>query len=235
MLTPDETPDIDDEEVTESQEVAISQRKLNRAARATWILSTLVALLLILYALVPHNEAGISTHVLVIFVVGVLFFTAVLIYLVVRSDYADIPENNWLRLVATLIALIASLIFFALTYDQIAYSDPTQFVGIQTFVDSLYFTLATTLTVGYGDIHAAGQLARIMVIIQMIFTVIVLAASARSIGGIIQNHAKMKKLEKAEARIKAKKQAAKKAAREAAEQTTKDVDKAKGIDKDSNG
>ena len=43
--------------------------------------------------------------------------------------------------------------------------------------------LAGLATVGFGDIHAKGQLARLLVIAQILFNVVVLAAAFRVLAG----------------------------------------------------
>ena len=50
---------------------------------------------------------------------------------------------------------------------------------MHTRVDALYFTLATMATVGYGDIHAEGQVARAMVCAVIAFDVVVVASLVR--------------------------------------------------------
>ena len=45
-----------------------------------------------------------------------------------------------------------------------------QFVGLQTRLDALYFTGVTMATVGYGDIHPTGQVARAVVLVQLVYT-----------------------------------------------------------------
>ena len=50
--------------------------------------------------------------------------------------------------------------------------DPDQFAQLQTRLDALYFTMATAATVGYGDVHAVGQTARALVLVQMVFNVV---------------------------------------------------------------
>jgi len=59
-----------------------------------------------------------------------------------------------------------------------AVSGPGQFVGLETKTDALYFALATLTTVGYGDVHAAGQVARGVVAVQLVFNVAVIATGA---------------------------------------------------------
>ncbi|GAA1977233.1 potassium channel family protein [Nocardioides panacihumi] len=80
-----------------------------------------------------------------------------------------------------LLALVVGVLGFALAFYVIAERQPGQFYGLETRVDSLYFTMTTLLTIGYGDVHAAGQLARVLVMIQMIFDVAVIATA----GGVL--------------------------------------------------
>lgn len=66
---------------------------------------------------------------------------------------------------ARLLAAVATL---ALAFYTAA-ATPGQFVGLETRTDALYFTMAT---IGYGDIHATGQLARILVIVAIVFQLV---------------------------------------------------------------
>lgn len=170
-----------------------SDHQVRRFVKGLWIVGILVAFLLFLYGLVPFGEEGDLWYMFLIFCLGLLLFTVIMGYLVLRQDLGDSSRDRWLRLVASMIALIASLIFFALSYRLLANSSPGEFSGLTTFVDAIYFTLATTLTVGFGDVYAAGQIARIMVICQMLFTVVVLAATGRSIVGIFQVQARKRR------------------------------------------
>ena len=65
---------------------------------------------------------------------------------------------------------------FALTYYIIQTTDPTQFVDLATRTDAHYYTVITLGTVGYGDVHAAGQLARVISMIQVAFDLVVIGA-----------------------------------------------------------
>jgi voltage-gated potassium channel len=78
-----------------------------------------------------------------------------------------------------LLAAVAGVICFALIDYAITRSDETQFAGLQTRTDALYFAVTTLATVGFGDVHAQGQLARQVVTVQMVFNVVVLASAAR--------------------------------------------------------
>ena len=65
---------------------------------------------------------------------------------------------------------------FALTYYIIQTTDPTQFESLETRTDALYYTVVTLGTVGYGDVHAVGQLARVISMIQVAFDLVVIGA-----------------------------------------------------------
>jgi voltage-gated potassium channel Kch len=76
------------------------------------------------------------------------------------------------------VAVVAGALFFALLDYGIAVHSPGQFSGLNSRIDALYFALATLFTVGFGDITAAGQFARVVLCVQMLFNVIVLATAA---------------------------------------------------------
>ena len=79
------------------------------------------------------------------------------------------------------LAMAVAVMGFALGFYVMAQRDPTQIAGLHTRLDSLYFTMTTLLTIGYGDIHAAGQLARGVVLVQMVFNVAILATASTTI------------------------------------------------------
>lgn len=83
------------------------------------------------------------------------------------------------------LAVVVSLVIglFAAGYYLIEQSQPGQFQGLATRTDSLYFTLTTLTTVGYGDVHASGQVARALVIVQQVFDVVFVAALISTYAG----------------------------------------------------
>ena len=76
------------------------------------------------------------------------------------------------------VMVVESVLFFAVTYLAIS-EYPDEIVGMRTPLDAVYFTMTTLLTIGFGDIAAQGQIARGAVLIQMIFTVVLLSATVR--------------------------------------------------------
>lgn len=81
------------------------------------------------------------------------------------------------KILALLIVLLVMM--FSLAFFLLNRVDPDQVAGLDTRTDALYFTLSTMATVGYGDVHAEGQLARAMVCALIAFNVVVVASLYR--------------------------------------------------------
>ncbi|MDZ5623048.1 potassium channel family protein [Nocardioides sp. HM23] len=80
-----------------------------------------------------------------------------------------------LAMLLILLVMAASLSFFLLNEIR-----PDEVTGLQTRTDALYFTLSTMTTVGYGDVHAEGQIARALVCVMIVFNVVVVASLVRA-------------------------------------------------------
>ncbi|BCJ57620.1 potassium channel family protein [Micromonospora endophytica] len=93
----------------------------------------------------------------------------------VRRQLAAGSSGESRALTHLAVVLVAGLLAFALADYVVARAAPTQFVALGTRIDALYFAVATLTTVGYGDVHAQGQLARVLVIVQMVFSIGVIA------------------------------------------------------------
>lgn len=75
-----------------------------------------------------------------------------LIVLVVRHLHGQSSRTSNLLLLLHAIMVVFSLIFYT-----ISLRNPEEFVGLETRIDALYFTLTTMTTTGYGDIVAVGK------------------------------------------------------------------------------
>ncbi|MFI8089024.1 potassium channel family protein [Streptomyces sp. NPDC086080] len=73
-----------------------------------------------------------------------------------------------------------SILVFATAYQALA-QDPGQVDGIATRLDALYFTLVTLATIGYGDITPHGQAARLVAVLQILYSFIFLTAAATAL------------------------------------------------------
>jgi hypothetical protein len=90
------------------------------------------------------------------------------------------------------ILMIAFMVIFGFSAMYVAVNRHTgQFVGIDTRLDAMYFTVTTVATVGYGDIYASGQLSRGLVSIQMMFDLTLLALSIRLLGSAARHRVGM--------------------------------------------
>jgi hypothetical protein len=131
-------------------------------------------LLVVAYYLVPIDPdawgSTVAWRAVLTVIVGL-----VVTWLIAREIRHHLVDPRRAPLIGLLAALVAGVVFFALADYIVAVSDDDQFVGLLTKTDGLYFALTTLVTVGYGDVHAEGQVARGLVSIQMLFNVIVIA------------------------------------------------------------
>ncbi|MDH2416013.1 potassium channel family protein [Nocardioides sp. CER19] len=138
-------------------------------------MTTAFALVVGLYFVVPVTAAPQRTDVvrLLLSALMLLVLTAVVVWQI-RAQLAH-PER---RIDALLLALVVGVLGFSLAFYVLEQRDPGQVAELGTRVDALYFTMSTLLTVGYGDVHAVGQTARVLVLIQMVYNVVVIAGAA---------------------------------------------------------
>ncbi|HYF71704.1 MAG TPA: potassium channel family protein, partial [Nocardioides sp.] len=85
---------------------------------------------------------------------GVALLTALVVW------QLRVSERPGRRVDGLLLALVVGVLGFALGYATLEQHDPGQVAGLETRLDALYFTMTTLLTIGYGDVHPAGQAAR---------------------------------------------------------------------------
>lgn len=105
------------------------------------------------------------------------------------------PDDHAVRIEALVLLLFVVVPMFALGYLALEESDSGQFVGLTTKTDALYFALSTLGTVGFGDVHAAGQLARGLVSVQIAFDLVFVAALVAVVTGQIRERAATRRAE----------------------------------------
>jgi voltage-gated potassium channel len=105
-----------------------------------------------------------------LFIVAVWWVTRQIVY-ETRTAAKDGPNR-------LLLLTVGGLMLFALIDLAVARAAPSEFTGLQTKTDALYFALTTLLTVGFGDVHAEGQVARTLLIVQLTFNAVVLTRAA---------------------------------------------------------
>lgn len=145
--------------------------------------SLIVAILLfVAYYTLPMDRPERSG--LVVLVVGIAVLGLVLLWQVRAIMGSPYPR---LRAFETLtIGIPLLLIVFASAYYLIQNGDSNSFTQPLTKTDALYFTITVFSTVGFGDITAKTELARILVSIQMMFDLAVFGLVAKLIFGAVE-------------------------------------------------
>jgi voltage-gated potassium channel len=151
-------------------------RALFRAAGST------IALVIIYYVLpLDRFSTGVAVTTLVIGLVLLVGLTVIQARSIVQSRF---PGLRALEGLATNIPLF--LLLFASTYVVMAKISPGNFSQPLTHTDALYFTVTVFATVGFGDITAKTEAARLVVTGQMITDLIIIGLGVRVIVGAVR-------------------------------------------------
>ena len=147
-------------------------------ARSVLLSSLLVGLIIVVYYFVPWDGDSFRDIAvrLAVCIVTVIAVTVVSVQYVLRAEF---PVLRVFEVLAGVIALtIAS---FASAYAYLSFDDPAAFSEALSRTDALYFAVTTSTTVGFGDISASTEFARVLVMIQMVVNVVVIGVAARSL------------------------------------------------------
>jgi voltage-gated potassium channel len=150
----------------------------------------MIAVLLIAAATAVYYQIPVPGQMhesswVVMFCCGVIVL-GVLILLALRR-LLRAGEDARVRGLILLLAL--TVLFFSWADDSVA-SLPGQFADLHDKTDALYFNISTLATVGFGDVHAAGQLARAAVTLQIVFNLVFLGAAVSMISGFVRAKAR---------------------------------------------
>ena len=141
------------------------------------------AALVALYYLLPLDHlSGLPLAVILIGGMAILLAVAAWqLRVILRARYPGLRAGQAL---ATTVPLF--LLLFASAYFVMARASPASFSHPLTRTDALYFTVTTFSTVGYGDITATSQTARLVVTAQMILDLLALGLGIRVFIGAVQ-------------------------------------------------
>ena len=146
--------------------------------------SATAIVLIAAYYLLPLDRLS-SVSLAVSLAVGLAALTAIAAYQVraiIRHPHSAVRAIEALAVTVPLFLLL-----FAATYFLMALANADNFnVHSLTRTDSLYFTITVFATVGFGDIVATTQLARLVVTVQMILDLGVLGLGLRVFLGAVQ-------------------------------------------------
>ncbi|MTE19869.1 two pore domain potassium channel family protein [Streptomyces sp. TRM43335] len=128
------------------------------------------------YYLLPSDRefTGGTAVILVLGTAGILVLFLWEIHEIERSP------RPMLRAAEALVSvLLLFLLLFATAYHLLERAEPGSFNEPLTRTDALYFALTTFSTVGYGDITARSQPARVIVMVQMTGGLLLLGVAVR--------------------------------------------------------
>jgi len=143
-----------------------------------------VAALVALYYLLPLDHSSTPAAVTML-LVGLAAFVALVAFqvrLIIRSRF---PGLRAAEALGTSVPFF--LLLFASTYVVLAAISVSNFGGHLSHADGLYFTVTVFSTVGFGDITAKTETARLVVTGQMITDLIILGLAIKVIVGAVRH------------------------------------------------
>jgi voltage-gated potassium channel len=172
---------------TESAAAAPDARSQARPSPSTIVWAALrivgsTAALVALYYALPLTRSSTWAAVTIL-VIGLMLFiglAALQVRAIIRSPF---PGLRAVEALATSVPLF--LLLFASSYVVMAAMSAGNFGGRLTHTDGLYFTVTVFSTVGFGDITAKTQAARLVVTGQMIANLVILGLAIKIITGAV--------------------------------------------------
>jgi hypothetical protein len=142
-----------------------------------------IAVVVTLYYLLPFDRSSTSVVVtmLVIWLVVFIGLVAFQVRSVISSPFPGLRATE-----ALAISVPLFLALFASTYFVMARLSGGSFGAPLTRTDSLYFTVTVFSTVGFGDITAKTEAARLVVTGQMIADLVILGLAIKVIVGAVR-------------------------------------------------
>lgn len=123
-----------------------------------------VALVLALYFLLPLG-GGTNVQRIIKLTLGALLLTAIITWQVRQIIRSQHPVGRAVEALAFSVPLY--MLLFATTYFVMAHTNPAAFGAPVSRTDAMYFSSTVFSTVGFGDITAKSEAARLVVTVQM--------------------------------------------------------------------
>jgi hypothetical protein len=157
-----------------------------------WTLLRVAASIIILttlYYVLPLDHAS-QPAAITILVIGLAGFVGLVAYQVGTIGRSSLPGLRAAEGLA--ISIPFFILLFAGTYVVLAELSPLNFGQHLNHTDGLYFTVTVFATVGFGDITAKTETARLVVTGQMIADLVVLGLALRVVVGAVQRSKRRK-------------------------------------------
>jgi hypothetical protein len=116
--------------------------------------------------------------------IGLLVFAGLTVWQVRAIIGARYPGLRAAEALGVIIPLY--LLLFASTYFVMERASAANFTEPLTRTDALYFSVTVFATVGFGDIAAKSETARVVLIVQMLADLALLGAGARVLLGAVR-------------------------------------------------
>jgi hypothetical protein len=133
----------------------------------------------LLYALLPiRSETAVAVIVmsgLGLVIVGIVFGRQL-------TRISRAPQPVLAAIEALVLVLGLFLVFFAFTYVSLSVNDPAAFTQPVDKVAGMYFSITILATVGFGDIAATSDVARVIVTLQMLLDLVIIGVAVRLLG-----------------------------------------------------
>jgi len=152
----------------------------------TWTVVRVVASIVVvtaLYYLLPFDRSASGVAVTLL-VAGLVVFVGLVAFQVRAIIASPFPGLRAIEALATSVPLF--LVLFASSYFVMARLSPGSFSAPLTRTDALYFTVTVFSTVGFGDITAKTETARLVVTGQMIADLVILGLAIKAIVGAVR-------------------------------------------------
>ena len=137
--------------------------------------------LVVIYYLLPLDRSSTPVAVAML-VIGLVVFVALVGFQVRAIAGSPFPG---IRAVEALAISVPLFLLFAATYVVLATISAGNFTQPLNRTDALYFTVTVFATVGFGDITARTEVARLVVTGQMVADLIIIGLGVRIIVGAV--------------------------------------------------
>ena len=139
--------------------------------------------LVVLYYVLPLDQSW-DTGTAVRLLIGFLVFAGLTVWQVRAIVGSRYPAMRAFEALAFIVPIY--LLVFAATFYMMERASAANFTQPLTRTDALYFSVTVFATVGFGDITAKSETARVVLIVQMLGDLALLGAGARVLLGAVR-------------------------------------------------
>lgn len=163
----------------------LSRAELRREIlKSTLVILSFSAASIAIFFTIPFNGIAQNSHAVVRLLVGLVVLGLIVALFIRRIMTAQVPQLKALE--ALVIVLVKFICLFSGTYLAMSHIESASFSVALTHTSALYFTIVTFGTVGYGDIVAQSDVARLLVSAQIVIDFIFIAALVRAFVAVAQ-------------------------------------------------